>query len=180
MNKSKTLIVILGVIGIASFGNQKEKNKADLAMLGNFEHQKMNVLNNNIPMTDADEVDVVEIKITGNDQMQFDTKEIKVKAGQTIKLTLVHIGELSEKVMGHNFVLLEQKTDIAKFAQRAAAARENGYLPEDAEEVIVNTEMIGGGESTTIEFEAPAAGTYSFICSFPGHFVQMQGEFIVE
>ena len=40
--------------------------------------------------------------------------------------------------------------------------------------------MLGGGEETTIEFEAPAKGEYTFICSFPGHYALMNGKFIVE
>lgn len=124
--------------------------------------------------------DVVEVQLTGNDQMKFNLKEIKVKAGQKVKLTLKHVGQLDENVMGHNFVLLKQGTDLAQFAQQAAAAKSNDYIPENTDKVIAHTEMIGGGEETTIEFEAPAAGTYDFICSFPGHYIQMQGKFIVE
>ena len=124
--------------------------------------------------------DVVEVQLTGNDQMKFNLKEIKVKAGQKVKLTLKHVGQLDENVMGHNFVLLKQGTDLAQFAQQASAAKSNDYIPENTDKVIAHTEMIGGGEETTIEFEAPAAGTYDFICSFPGHYIQMQGKFIVE
>ena len=40
--------------------------------------------------------------------------------------------------------------------------------------------MIGGGQSDTIEFDAPEPGTYDFICSFPGHYSVMKGKFIVE
>ena len=40
--------------------------------------------------------------------------------------------------------------------------------------------MIGGGQTTSITFTAPAAGTYDFICSFPGHSGLMKGKFIVE
>lgn len=123
---------------------------------------------------------VVEVVLKANDQMQFNLEEIKVKEGQTVRLTLQHVGELSEQVMGHNFVLLEDGTDVTDFAQRAAAAADNEYVPEGAEDVIVKTEMIGGGEEVTIEFQAPDEGIYDFICSFPGHWVQMRGKFIVE
>ena len=40
--------------------------------------------------------------------------------------------------------------------------------------------MIGGGESVTIEFDAPEAGTYDFLCTFPAHFAMMKGKFIVK
>lgn len=123
---------------------------------------------------------VVQVNLTGNDLMQFNLNEIKVKAGETVRLTLKHVGELPENAMGHNFVLLQKGTDVIDFAQKAATASGSEYIPEGTDKVIVNTEMIGGGEETTIEFTAPEAGTYDYICSFPGHYVQMQGKFIVE
>lgn len=124
--------------------------------------------------------EVVEITIEGNDQMQFNLKEMKVKAGQTVRLTLKHVGELDEKVMGHNWVLLKKGAVISEFGNAAASARDNDFIPQGTDKVIANTEMIGGGQTTTIEFTAPAAGTYDFICSFPGHFAVMNGKFIVE
>jgi azurin len=40
--------------------------------------------------------------------------------------------------------------------------------------------MLSGGETTTIEFTAPAAGTYDYICSFPAHYAMMKGKLIVQ
>jgi azurin len=66
------------------------------------------------------------------------------------------------------------------FATSALQAKANEYIPEGTEDVIAHTALIGGGEETTIEFTAPAAGEYTFICSFPGHYALMNGKFIVE
>ena len=123
-------------------------------------------------------VDTIEIVIESNDQMKFDLKEIKVKKGDTIKLTLKHVGQLPKAAMGHNWVLLNADTDMASFAQAAIQARDNDYIPADG--FIIHTDLLGGGEETTIEFEAPEIGEYTFICSFPGHFALMNGKFIVE
>ena len=123
---------------------------------------------------------VVQVNLTGNDLMQFNLNEIRVKAGETVRLTLTHIGELPKNAMGHNFVLLKQGTDVVDFAQKAATATGNDYIPEGTDAVIAKTKMIGGGEETTVEFTAPEAGTYDYICSFPGHYVQMRGKLIVE
>jgi azurin len=41
--------------------------------------------------------------------------------------------------------------------------------PEDADKVIAATKMLGPGETDTVSFTAPAAGTYDYICTFPGH-----------
>lgn len=124
--------------------------------------------------------DKVEITIEGNDRMQFNMDEIKVEAGQTVVLTLKHVGKLPKAAMGHNWVLLTQGTDIQKFGAAAAKAADNDYIPEDSANVIVATELVGGGQETTIEFTAPEAGTYDFICSFPGHYAMMKGKFIIE
>ncbi len=123
-------------------------------------------------------IDTIEIVIESNDQMKFDVKEIKVKKGDTIKLTLKHVGQLPKAAMGHNWVLLNADTDMASFAQAAIQARDNDYIPADG--FIIHTDLLGGGEETTIEFEAPEIGEYTFICSFPGHFALMNGKFIVE
>ncbi len=63
----------------------------------------------------------------------------------------------------------------------AASAEETDYIPSEyKDQILEHTKMLGGGESDTIEFEAPAAGTYDFLCTFPGHYALMQGKFIVE
>ncbi len=40
--------------------------------------------------------------------------------------------------------------------------------------------MIGGGQSDQISFTVNEPGTYVFLCTFPGHYQIMRGEFIVE
>ena len=128
--------------------------------------------------TDANLANLV---ITGDDLMKFNKDTLKVKAGQKVKLTLRHIGKLDVNVMGHNVVILKQGVDVGAFAQKAALARDNGYIPEGSEDqIIAKTEMIGGGQTTVVEFTAPAVGTYEFFCSFPAHFAMMRGKFIVE
>ena len=112
--------------------------------------------------------------------MQFDLSEIKVEAGQTVVLTLKHVGKLPKAAMGHNWVLLKQGVDIQTFGAAASKAAGNEYIPEGTEDVIVHTKLIGGGQETTIEFTAPEAGTYDYICSFPGHYALMKGKLIVE
>ena len=68
--------------------------------------------------------------------------------------------------------------DLNDFAQRAMLARENEYIPV-GDETIAYTKMIGGGESDTITFTAPKTGSYTYICTFPGHYGLMKGVLIV-
>ncbi|MEM9824039.1 MAG: azurin [Bacteroidota bacterium] len=123
--------------------------------------------------------ELVKLVINGDDLMRYDKKELRVNAGTNVEITLNHIGEAPLLVMGHNLVILKQGVDLAEFAQRAALASDRQYIPQ-GDEVIAHTKMLGGGESTTITFGAPAKGSYDFLCSFPGHSGLMQGKFIVE
>lgn len=120
------------------------------------------------------------IVITSNDLMQFNTKEIKAKAGKKVKLTLRHVGKLDINVMGHNVVILKQGVDLLEFSAKAAVERENKYIPKNSQDIIAHTNLIGGGQVTSIEFDVPEAGIYDFLCSFPGHSGLMKGKFIVE
>lgn len=125
--------------------------------------------------------DTVRLEITGNDQMMFNKKELKIKAGTVVVLTLKHVGELPKTAMGHNWILMKENTDIGNFAQEAMKAKDNDYIPSGlTDEIIAYTKMLGGGESDTIIFNAPPIGTYNFLCSFPGHYAIMNGKFIVE
>ena len=130
--------------------------------------------------TSTTENDVTELVITGNDLMKYNKSELKAKAGKKVKLTLRHVGKADKMVMGHNVVILKQGTDVASFAGKAAMSKDNDYIPEGTTDVIAHTKMIGGGETAVVEFTAPEAGEYDFICSFPGHFGMMKGKFIVE
>ncbi|MBX2985466.1 MAG: azurin [Bacteroidia bacterium] len=124
---------------------------------------------------------VAEVTIEGNDQMKFNLTEIKVKEGQTVKLTLNHVGKAPKAVMGHNLVILASGVDMMAFSKDAISAKATDYIPEkDLKNIIAHTKLIGGGESDVIEFQAPAKGTYDFLCSFPGHSALMKGKFIVE
>lgn len=116
--------------------------------------------------------------LNSNDQMKFDKKIIRVNANQKVTLTLNHNGRFPASSMGHNFVLIKKDVDVNEYALRAAGARNSEYIPEGDNE-IAYTKMLGGGESDTITFDAPEPGTYVFICSFPGHYQLMMGEFIV-
>jgi len=116
--------------------------------------------------------------LNSNDQMKFDKKIIRVNSNQKVTLTLNHNGRFPASSMGHNFVLIKKDVDVNEYALRAAGARNSEYVPEGDNE-IAYTKMLGGGESDTITFDAPEPGTYVFICSFPGHYQLMMGEFIV-
>ncbi len=142
------------------------------------------------PATDAmtafsDDGSVVEIAIEGNDRMQFDLETFTVPASGMVRLTLKHTGNLPAQSMGHNVVILQQgiePIDIGADVAEQGGSFDNHYLPPAMlDQVIAYTELIGGGQSTTVTFQAPAeTGGYRFLCSFPGHAGLMNGAMVVE
>jgi len=125
-----------------------------------------------------------ELSIDSTDQMQYDKDSLTVSSDcSEVTLTLTHSGQMSVQQMGHNWVLAESG-DVQAIAQDGVSAGlDNDYLPPGDDRVIAATDMIGGGESTSITFSLDgleAGGDYEFFCSFPGHLAMMRGEFIIE
>ncbi|HAP69057.1 MAG TPA: azurin [Flavobacteriales bacterium] len=122
----------------------------------------------------------VALRLSSNDQMKYDKSELRVPANSVVTLTLVNEGQMPKSAMGHNFVLLKSGTDVAAFGMKAIEAGiDKDHIPT-SNAIIAHTKLIGGGEETTVTFNAPAKGSYDFICSFPGHYALMKGKFIVE
>lgn len=121
--------------------------------------------------------------IEGNDLIQFNVSEIRVSAAcEEVTINLVHTGRLAANVMGHNWVLTNT-ADYTPLATVAAMAGPPEYLPEGDPRVIATTRMIGGGEETSVTFNLAgleAGGDYTYFCSFPGHYVLMNGKLIIE
>ncbi len=170
----RIILVFAAALAISCGNNKKEEDKSSDMKIGTPVEEKA-------PATTTSDDAVAEVTITGNDQMKYDKDEIRVKAGQKVKLTLKHVGTMDKSVMGHNWVLLKPGTDMAEVGQAAVDAADSDYIPAAfKDKIIAHTKMLGGGESDTIEFEAPAPGTYTFMCTFPGHYALMHGKFIVE
>ena len=132
------------------------------------------------PKTDDAAPEAVTITIEGDDMMKFNKDELKVKQGQEVTLILKHVGKMDAASMGHNWVLLKKGVDMQEFAMEAITAKDNDYIPAGTNKVLEHTKVLGGGEETKITFVAPNKGTYTFLCTFPGHFATMNGKFIVE
>jgi azurin len=124
---------------------------------------------------------IVAITIESNDEMKYNLKTLEAKVGEKVALTLINKGSMPKEAMGHNWTLLSQGVDLEEYALAAAKEKTNDYQVKGREgDVIAHTKMLGPGESETIVFDAPAAGTYKFICTFPAHYGLMQGDFIVK
>jgi azurin len=122
---------------------------------------------------------VCTLAISGNDQMQYDKKELDVAADCTqVELTLTHSGKLPAAAMGHNWVLVKT-ADVAAVANAGmSAGLTNNYLTPNDPRVIASTKVVGGGETATVTFptsKLTKGGDYTYMCTFPGHYVIMKG-----
>jgi azurin len=65
----------------------------------------------------------------------------------------------------------------------AAMARGSDYIPASKKSfILASTATAGGGETVKVVFKAPTeAGEYTFICTFPGHYMAgMKGTLVVK
>lgn len=120
-------------------------------------------------------------EIVGTDDMRFSLTAFSVAAGDSVTVTLRNGGALPKETFGHNFVLLQQNADVEAFLTAAIEAKATEHIPADRQaDVIVHTKLLGPGESGTVTFVAPTTpGTYTFVCSFPGHGAMMRGTMTV-
>lgn len=116
------------------------------------------------------------LELKGTDDMKFDKTGFTVKAGEEVTLTFTNAGVLPLETMGHNVVILEKKADVQTFATASAKAKETDYISElYITDIIAHTKLLGPGEAETIRFMLKEPGDYTFICTFPGHWVSMKG-----
>jgi azurin len=123
------------------------------------------------------------IEITGGDDMKFNVTTINAKPGETIRIVLKSIGTLPKVAMAHNVVVLKPTADQIKFTQAGMTARDTDFIAPDLKgQVVAATKLAGPGETVDVTFKVPAAaGSYPFICTFPGHFAAgMKGTLVVK
>ena len=129
----------------------------------------------------ADPIEV-EIKPDAATGMKWDKIEFTVKAGAKVKLTLNNDSAIP---LQHNLLILKPGTlqKVGMLANNMLTdpqAMAKGYIPE-SEDILFATKLINPKESETIEFTAPTEpGEYPYTCTFPGHWMVMQGVMKVE
>src|SRR5215207_5449164 len=108
-------------------------------------------------------------------QMRYDISDITVAPGARIKLTL-----LNEDDMPHNIAFCDEGTDVvalcAKMMEKPEDALKRNWMPDD-KRVWVHSKTLDPHAKQTLEFVTPAKpGVYPYVCTFPGHALQMQGK----
>ncbi|WP_341668268.1 azurin [Alcaligenes sp. SDU_A2] len=121
-----------------------------------------------------------EVTIEGNDAMQFNQKQIVVdKTCKQFTIHLKHTGKIPKTAMGHNVVISKKADEKAVATDGMTAGLDNNYVKPNDSRVIAHTDVIGGGESTSVTFDVAklqAGEDYAFFCSFPGHWAVMTGK----
>jgi azurin len=122
-----------------------------------------------------------DVNVEATASMAFSVKEITVpKTCKEITLNLKNTGTMAKSVMGHNIVISKTADMQAILADGNTAGLANNYVKQNDERVVGHTNVIGGGESTSVKIKlanVKLADAYSFYCSFPGHASVMKGAF---
>ena len=117
--------------------------------------------------------------IEGTDKMQFNVGSIVVPASCTeFNITLKHVGQMPVAAMGHNVVIARAADMHDIDADGIAAGAAAAYVKRDDTRVIAHTDLVGGGQTTSVSFPVnriQGDGPYAFFCSFPGHSTMMKG-----
>ncbi len=109
------------------------------------------------------------------DALQFDKDRLEAAAGAEVEVTFRNVSSFNQ----HNFVVVEAGTKDAVAADGLVAGPANNYVSSGDERVIANIPVVSPGGTGVLRFSAPAAGTYQFVCTVPGHNITMFGDFVV-
>jgi azurin len=120
------------------------------------------------------------VTIEAGTNLSFSVRSFKVKAGEPIRLRFNNPDSVP-----HNWALLKpgSMAEVGDLVNRIIAepdAAYRQYVPK-TDLVLFYTDIVEAQGRATIYFRAPATpGRYPYICTFPGHWMVMNGEMIVE
>lgn len=120
------------------------------------------------------------VTITAGKNLTFAPRMFEAKPGEALKLTFEN-----PDAVPHNWVLIKPGKlptigDLTNKLVADPAAVVRHYVPK-SDDVLVYTDIVGPSQSFAIFFRAPQMpGRYPFLCTFPGHWMVMNGELIVK
>jgi azurin/sugar phosphate isomerase/epimerase len=112
--------------------------------------------------------------------LQYLQKQLSAKPGEKISLTFTN-----PDVVPHNWLLakpgsLEKLGALCNLMITDPKGLAKHYVP-DSPDVLFYTDMTNPNASSTIHFTSPdQPGTYPYLCTFPGHWMIMNGQLKVE
>jgi plastocyanin len=114
------------------------------------------------------------------ERLLYDLREFKVAPGAPVKLVFEN-----PDVTPHNLLIVQPgAADEVGMAGNEMAKTPDGFAKgfiPDSPKILHKTKMLNQGDSETLRFTAPTSkGKYPYICTFPGHWLVMKGEMVVE
>lgn len=114
------------------------------------------------------------------ERLLYDLREFKVAPGGPVKLVFEN-----PDVTPHNLLIVQPgAADEVGMAGNEMAKTPDGFAKgfiPDSPKILHKTKMLNQGDREVLRFTAPTAkGKYPYICTFPGHWLVMKGEMIVE
>jgi uncharacterized cupredoxin-like copper-binding protein len=116
-----------------------------------------------------------EIVLEAGKNLSFSPRDLSAQPGEPLKLVF-----RNPDVVPHNFVLIRpgQLEAVGQLANRFIASPEavvRHYVPV-SDDVLAYTDVVPPGKEFAIFLRAPESpGKYPFLCSFPGHWMAMNG-----
>ena len=111
---------------------------------------------------------------TEGDTLKFDQASLEAKAGSTVTVVFQNASTINQ----HNWVLVQSGTKDEVAAAGTEAGAEAHWIPSGDDRVLAKSGLLEPGGTQEVRFTVPAAGTYQFVCTFPGHNFTMFGDFI--
>ncbi len=124
--------------------------------------------------TVSDDAVPLSISVEG-DALEFNKSSLSVSAGSEVALTFENVSSAFQ----HNWVLVPDGAKDEVSIAGTTAGPANGWVSPGDERVLAKTTLLDPGQSGVASFPAPPAGTYQFVCTFPGHNATMFGSFEV-
>jgi azurin len=113
------------------------------------------------------------VSVQGVAELKFSLPAFDVKPGARVKLDFANTSD-----MLHNLVVVKPGT-ATKVGEQAMRLGLEGakldYVPR-TDDVLYHTALLEPQKSEAIYFVAPTTpGEYTYVCTFPGHYITMQG-----
>jgi azurin len=111
------------------------------------------------------------------DELKFVPERLECTEQERVRLHFHHRGTISSDP--HDWVLLRPGA-VEGFLHAADQQTQDRVVPPGhAADVVAATGLCARGQTVTVDFTAPAAGTYPYLCSVAGHGATMRGLLIV-
>ena len=113
------------------------------------------------------------VSVQGVEGLKFSLPAFDVKPGARVKLDFANTSD-----MLHNLVIVRPGTGttVGEAALRhGIEGQKLDYVPR-SDDVLYHTALLEPQKSEAIYFVAPTTpGEYTYVCTFPGHYITMQG-----